>query len=232
MSWSSIYEVVTAVTTSIGGGTLVVYVFSRWLGQVWASRILEQDRAKHVETLEGLRNSYAQELEKLRSINEQRSREVQAELDRNVYVTKAYFDIELAALNRLWRAFKALQLEFNALRPMFSTAPANESHSEKTERLGNKLSNDVNSFGGKYNDALAALEDERPFYATEVWEEAEAARLIAARELHSIATSGDRFGFQWYIDGSKNAEEFGGQMHRLELQIRHRVQSLSIRESE
>ncbi len=44
MSFTEILQLATAVITSLGGGALIVLAFSSWLGKVWASRILQQER--------------------------------------------------------------------------------------------------------------------------------------------------------------------------------------------
>lgn len=56
MSTEDIWNIAGAVITSLGGGALLVAAFSSWLGKVWASRILEKDRAKYQSEIEILKS--------------------------------------------------------------------------------------------------------------------------------------------------------------------------------
>lgn len=56
MNIEDIWIIAAAVITSLGGGALIVAVFSSWLGKVWASRILEKDRAKYQAEIEILKS--------------------------------------------------------------------------------------------------------------------------------------------------------------------------------
>jgi hypothetical protein len=47
MSFSHIFDVAAAVIVSLGGGAALVWGLSTVLGNVWAARILEQDRLKY-----------------------------------------------------------------------------------------------------------------------------------------------------------------------------------------
>jgi hypothetical protein len=48
-------EMATAVLISLGGGSVIVWALSSWLGKVWANRILESDRRKAEEALADFR---------------------------------------------------------------------------------------------------------------------------------------------------------------------------------
>ena len=45
MEFSELMEVVGAITLSLGGGAAIVFMLSKWLGNVWAGRILENEKA-------------------------------------------------------------------------------------------------------------------------------------------------------------------------------------------
>jgi hypothetical protein len=55
MSIDEIYKIAAAVIASIGGSALILAAFSSWLGGVWAKRMLQNERAKHSETLESIK---------------------------------------------------------------------------------------------------------------------------------------------------------------------------------
>lgn len=46
MGYSMIIEIIGAVFLSLGGGVVIVFALSKWLGGVWAGRILENERAE------------------------------------------------------------------------------------------------------------------------------------------------------------------------------------------
>lgn len=48
-------EVGSVVLASLGGGALLVFSMSNWLGRVWADRLMQAERAKHDAELEQLR---------------------------------------------------------------------------------------------------------------------------------------------------------------------------------
>jgi hypothetical protein len=59
---TGVFSVAAAVLLSIGGGAVIVFALSRWLGTVWAGRILEQERQRNQRELEILirrRNVYS-----------------------------------------------------------------------------------------------------------------------------------------------------------------------------
>jgi len=48
MSWDDAFKLMTAFLTSLGGGTLLLFSLSTWLGKVWADRIARTEM-KHLE---------------------------------------------------------------------------------------------------------------------------------------------------------------------------------------
>ncbi|HEY0681069.1 MAG TPA: hypothetical protein VGD45_01935 [Steroidobacter sp.] len=48
-------EVGSVVIASLGGGALLIFAMSNWLGRVWADRLMQAERAKHDAELEQLR---------------------------------------------------------------------------------------------------------------------------------------------------------------------------------
>jgi hypothetical protein len=55
MNIDEIFKISAAVIASIGGSALILAAFSSWLGSVWAKRMLQNERAKHSETLESIK---------------------------------------------------------------------------------------------------------------------------------------------------------------------------------
>lgn len=61
MSWTDGFKFATAVLTSLGGGVAIVFLFSSWLGKIWATRILEKEKNE----LEKLRKEHEIKFSKL-----------------------------------------------------------------------------------------------------------------------------------------------------------------------
>ena len=64
MNWTGILGVSGAILGSLGGGTLIIFGFSNWLGKIWANRLMEQEKAEHARALEALRTQFTQETER------------------------------------------------------------------------------------------------------------------------------------------------------------------------
>lgn len=56
-------ELIPTILGSLGGGAVIALALSRWLGKVWADRILANSKAKHAEDLEGLKTKLQLHLE-------------------------------------------------------------------------------------------------------------------------------------------------------------------------
>lgn len=62
MTVGDFFSIAGSILLSLGGGAIIVAALAKWLGGVWASRILESERASHAQELEILvrrRNIYA-----------------------------------------------------------------------------------------------------------------------------------------------------------------------------
>jgi hypothetical protein len=55
MSWLEAAKIGSVVLTSLGGGAAIVIALSSWLGKVWATRLMQNEQAKHDAALEHLR---------------------------------------------------------------------------------------------------------------------------------------------------------------------------------
>src|SRR5215510_1088274 len=51
MNWDQAFKVASSILASVGGGALIVFALSSWLGKVWANRILEADKLKYQSAL-------------------------------------------------------------------------------------------------------------------------------------------------------------------------------------
>jgi len=68
---SEAFEMAGAVLVALGGGGVITFALSTWLGKVWADRLMIQERAKHDKELtilrEELRHNNAQEITNLKN---------------------------------------------------------------------------------------------------------------------------------------------------------------------
>ena len=71
---------------SLGGGAVIVFAFSSWLGKVWAKRILEKEK-----------HQYAAELERIKT-------ELKLQLEITKSVTLRYSENQFSRYNELWMA--------------------------------------------------------------------------------------------------------------------------------
>jgi hypothetical protein len=89
MDVADVWKVAVAILTALGGGAGIVFASSNWLGRVWADRLLEREKAKHLSDIERLKS----ELERV-------TRTAQAELDKRIVVHRAHFEAEFRALEQ------------------------------------------------------------------------------------------------------------------------------------
>lgn len=52
MALNDVFEIAGAILLSLGGGSVVIFAFSSWLGKVWAERILAKEKAQQAQALE------------------------------------------------------------------------------------------------------------------------------------------------------------------------------------
>lgn len=63
MEIKEIIAISGTILASLGGGVVIVFAFSNWLGKVWANRLMEKERAEHNEELERLKSKLINETE-------------------------------------------------------------------------------------------------------------------------------------------------------------------------
>jgi hypothetical protein len=55
MTFREALEIGSVVVASLGGGAVLIFTMSNWLGRVWADRLMQSERARHDADLEQLR---------------------------------------------------------------------------------------------------------------------------------------------------------------------------------
>jgi hypothetical protein len=51
-----VFTICISIVTGLGGGAVLIWALSSWLGKVWANRLLEKDRLRYNRELEVVRN--------------------------------------------------------------------------------------------------------------------------------------------------------------------------------
>jgi len=59
----NIFSIGAVIITSLGGGALIVFGMSNWLGKVWANRLMQNERASHEKSLAELQSGLQKEAE-------------------------------------------------------------------------------------------------------------------------------------------------------------------------
>lgn len=55
MDWETFKSLLGEISFLLGGGSVVVFAFSGWLGKVWADRLMVKEKSQHDQELEKLR---------------------------------------------------------------------------------------------------------------------------------------------------------------------------------
>ena len=230
-----------SLVTGALGGLGTVYGLSRWLGNLWLekrkseyskeiesvkaeySKELEDAKAQYSKELEGLKAHYSEDLEAFRNKVQQEQKRLQAEIDKSVFVTRAHFETEFAAMKELFSYLADVQLTMNALRPTIDIKPT-----KKDEKLA-ELRELYGKFSIAYNQLLKHTEALSPFYPPELYAAVDECLKAASAELMQVKLGGDStFGQEWYQEGIKNRQEFGHGYEKVSSIIRERVAKLTV----
>jgi len=57
-----IYQFAFVLLSSIGGAAVIIAAISSWLAKVWASKILESDKARYTQELDKIRHQFSIDL--------------------------------------------------------------------------------------------------------------------------------------------------------------------------
>lgn len=115
MSFQDILATAATGIAALGGGAAIVTAFSGWLGKLWASRFLEQERAKHAQSLAETQQRHARELESLKSKFERELERYRSELKRVATRFERYDVRQFETYGQIWVALYDLRLAADAL---------------------------------------------------------------------------------------------------------------------
>jgi hypothetical protein len=87
-----------AIIVSIGGASAILIALAKWFGERLANKLLEKDKAKYQETLEGLKSRYQTELEIKRT-----------DLEKSKTLFLRYSEHQFTLYNELWKSLCELR---------------------------------------------------------------------------------------------------------------------------
>lgn len=202
-------KIAVATLTSIGLGGGIVVALGSWLGKVWASRILEGDRA-HYQTVMATAAQEAQRtLEQLKG-----------ELQKRVLVHRVQFEAEFSAYQQIWQALMPAILASLQLRPIVDHIDENVSEEErKQQRLQVYLS--------AFNNFLTAAQTHRPFLPPAVDAEVQNLVRFLLKEQVSFQYS-DHHSADYWDKQQANTQQIKQQGDRICEAIRARIGILEV----
>lgn len=110
MNLTNIFSVAAAVLASLGGGAVIIFAFSNWLGKVWANRLMERDRAQYEREIESLKSELLRDTEsykvKLRKSEFIFQKEFEAALNSLLYLGACYHRIQV----QVWISMKPVMV--------------------------------------------------------------------------------------------------------------------------
>ena len=199
------YVVWSAVSGAVSGSGIVYFLKDRWL--------------------EGVKASYAKDLEVLKDSLLQEQRRIQALIDRSIFVSRAQFDTEFNAMKDIFGYATETRLSMEQVRPMSRISPAGQDQNTKLTELFQKLETLVAAF----NLFSTQIDSLSPFYPQDLYTILIECRYVASQEITQIMTGGDEtFGINWLNKGSENIKAFSTAYHRASVVIRERLDRLSI----
>jgi hypothetical protein len=113
MTLNEILSVSGGVLVSLGGGAAIVIACSSWLGKIWASRILESEKAQLQKEMEFYKKDLQKEIEaekfKLQQEVEKAKSQYQLETEKNKAKFLRYSETQFKLYNDLWTALCDLE---------------------------------------------------------------------------------------------------------------------------
>ena len=147
------FELASAIIIGLGGGGAIVFKFSEWLGNIWASRMFENERAKHEKDIEQLKLEINKELERINAIN-----------DKALHISKSQYDNEYRIYQEIWgRMYECILLSKN-LYPIHENKLTDPEKEE--ERKMEKYSKYVDAF----NEYSKTIDKYAPFYREDFYD--------------------------------------------------------------
>ncbi|MDF0642523.1 MAG: hypothetical protein P0111_00715 [Nitrospira sp.] len=191
-------NIALSVILSLGGGGLLDFALSSWLGKVWANRILESDRRRFNEELERLRG----------------------ELNKAIHVHRVQFETEFKVISEIWEKVARVRQTMGGIRPTMDLVDPNEDRRARLERR-------FKPFPMALDELIRTVDLHSPFYPQNLFTELSGAIQIARREETDVLTSklDER---DWFDRGRSNFDEFVKRADVISALIRERLSTLRV----
>lgn len=190
----------SVVVATIGNGLLSAYLLQRLRGQ-------QEDR-----------------LERTRSALERDIRTLQTSLDRTVFVHRAHFEVELAAIRDIWARVAAVRNTMGLVRPVGRIVPRDEQPEEREARERE----DFTAFNRDFNALLHAVDTQSPFVPHDIYERLDALIQIARAEVNGVALHRHNRPIDWEEIGEANYRRFCDGATVVSDAIRTRLEMLTL----
>ena len=149
---SEVFQIAGAIVASVGTSAGIIFGLSNWLGKVWASRILENEKKNHNLEIEGYKSRLNKEINILNST-----------IDKSLHVTKLQYDKEFSIYLEIWEKLSNCVISTNNLFPLYENIPSDEKELEKFHK--EKFKN----FADAYNEFSNTIIKYSPFYEEEFY---------------------------------------------------------------
>jgi hypothetical protein len=213
-NWTNL---VASVCSGAGGGLIVVWGLSRWLGDLWKAKILEQIRQSNSEELETLRSTMQASVDKA-------NRLLDADISKAILVTRTHFETEFSAYKEIFAALSDVKNSLHATRPVFVIADEND-----RVRDEKNLNDRLNKLIATHNLAVVVSENLRPFYQDEIFRALQKCSEASKYEIFQVRTGGhDCFSAEWFEEGRKMQQAFMAGYDEVAGLIRERLASLGV----
>lgn len=218
MSLSTLIKLVVITVTVT---TPIVTAIVKWLADTAAARGLANLEAKNATALTRLENE-------LNRVNLQ----VKARLDHAVTVSRAQWEVELAALRNVWECVVRVRASAGAIVP--GTAPEDETQESKEKRFFEART----AFIQAHHELVRGIDNNSPFYPEDIYALLDRFRTHTTGQKLQLETRTPPFfpnprrgeNGDWYDDRRKASTRIHDEAEVVSTAIRRRLASVAIRE--
>lgn len=142
------FEMSASLLVSFGGGAVIVFGLSKWLGEIWGKRILENEKNQHKKEIEEYKSQLEISINTINSINE-----------RALHISKVQYDKEFEIYLEIWEKLNSCTVYTMKLYPDgFDEIPIDDK--EKEDEFKRRYALYVES----YNAFSSTIDKYAPFY--------------------------------------------------------------------
>lgn len=140
MDSSTAWEIAQAVLVSIGGGGVIVFLLSGYLGSVWADRLMAAETAKHQKELEVLRSELSRTCSR-DALNYKEKIDLYKGISDPIIELIVSIENTGEITNELLSNFEHKRLSITAQLAMFAPMSVYDAYNELIDYLYNSLEN-------------------------------------------------------------------------------------------